>query len=73
MAIPLCPMAITRNWEQEPCGKPATCVIRYEFEGETHIDPACTYHAHMMGGALPITEGIESAIRLADWNSGVDQ
>ncbi len=55
-------MEVTRRGHSEPCDKPATCVIRYQWEDEEFMDAACAYHAHQMGGALPITADIAAQI-----------
>lgn len=51
-----CPFEVTRQHELDACGKPATTMIRHNWEGEWFVDAACTYHAHRIGGSIPLTE-----------------
>ena len=59
---PTCEATVTRDWEQDECGKPATSVVRGTWEGEQVTFPTCAYHAHMagLGAALTLAEILRS-------------
>jgi len=53
-----CHGIVTRDFEQDACGKPVAAIIDGRgTEAETYW-PACTYHAHRYGGGhvVPLME-----------------
>lgn len=60
-----CHGAVTRDWEQDVCEKPATTIVRMFWEGSIITWPACTYHAHMTGNgaSVPLTEILRTVAR----------
>lgn len=59
-----CGMAVTRDWELEPCGKPTAAVVATEWDGAWWVWAMCIRHAYVNGGcrnAVPLSRITEEA------------
>jgi hypothetical protein len=52
-----CHGIVTRDGEQDACGKPTTCIVDGHGTEDETFWPACTYHANRYGGGriVPLT------------------